>query len=186
MAEVAGALGVAAGAVGKVALDVVLLAQSEVGEVSVSAGGRSSAMPNKRNPVQATQALAAARLATTTAASMFGGVTHEHERGAGALQAEWQTVPDLFRFAAGAVYWIDAALKDLTVYPERMRGNLTAAAKRQRLRSREARPAPRRDRCQPPRFGKKAIGPNGAYVFHGQSLGNVRLMFQTHDYGYRA
>jgi 3-carboxy-cis,cis-muconate cycloisomerase len=58
---------------------------------------------------------------------LLGGTPHEHERAAGALQAEWQTVPDLFRFAAGAIHWIGAALKDLMVHPERMGDNLTAA-----------------------------------------------------------
>jgi 3-carboxy-cis,cis-muconate cycloisomerase len=127
LGEIAGAVGVTAGSMAKIASDLVLLSQTEVGELSASAGGRSSAMPNKRNPVQAAQALAAARLATTAAAALLGAMPHEHERAAGALQAEWQAVPDLFRYAAGAVRWTGAALEHLTVHPDRMRANLGTA-----------------------------------------------------------
>lgn len=126
LGEVAGAVGITAGSMAKVASDLVLLSQTEVGEVSSSVGGRSSAMPHKRNPVQATQALGAAHLATVAAASVLGSMPHEHERAAGALQAEWQTIPDLFRYTAGAVRWVGEALDDLTVHPDRMRANLDA------------------------------------------------------------
>src|SRR5206468_443622 len=47
--DLAGALGVAAVALGKIATDVVLLAQTEVGEVAEASGGASSTMPHKRN-----------------------------------------------------------------------------------------------------------------------------------------
>jgi 3-carboxy-cis,cis-muconate cycloisomerase len=62
VADLAGSLGTAAGVVAKVALDVALLAQSEVAEVSESGDGRggSSAMPHKRNPMAAVQARGAA------------------------------------------------------------------------------------------------------------------------------
>ena len=57
-ASLAAALGVAAGAGGKVGLDIVLLAQTEVGEAHEAGEGRggSSTMPHKRNPVAAVAA----------------------------------------------------------------------------------------------------------------------------------
>lgn len=122
--EIAAAAGIAAGSMAKIASDLVLLSQTEVGEVSMPGPGRSSAMPHKRNPVQATEALAASRLAIGAAATLLGGMGHEHERAAGALQAEWQALPDLFRFTAGAVEWVVAALEHLEIHPERMRANL--------------------------------------------------------------
>jgi 3-carboxy-cis,cis-muconate cycloisomerase len=127
VAEVASAVGITAGSMAKIASDLVLLAQTEVGEVSTTSGGRSSTMPHKRNPVEATNASAAARLAGAAAAALIGGMAHEHERAAGALQAEWQAVPDLFRYTAGAVRWVAGALSHLQVYPERMRANLEQA-----------------------------------------------------------
>jgi 3-carboxy-cis,cis-muconate cycloisomerase len=127
VAEIASAVGITAGSMAKIASDLVLLAQTEVGEVSPAAGGRSSAMPHKRNPVEATNAIAAARLAGAAAAAVIGGMAHEHERATGSLQAEWQAVPDLFRYAAGAVRWVAGGLSHLQVHPERMRANLERA-----------------------------------------------------------
>jgi 3-carboxy-cis,cis-muconate cycloisomerase len=122
--EIAAAVGIVAGSMAKIASDLALLSQTEVGEVSTTGAGRSSAMPHKRNPVQATQALAASRLAIGAAATLLGGMGHEHERAVGALQAEWQALPDLFRFTAGAVEWVAAALEHLEIHPERMRANI--------------------------------------------------------------
>jgi len=124
ISEIAAAVGITAGSMAKIASDLVLLSQTEVGEITPSAAGRSTAMPHKRNPVQATQALAAARLAGAASAILLGGMAHEHERAAGGLQAEWQAVPDLFRYTAGAVRWVGAALERVDVHPQRMRANL--------------------------------------------------------------
>src|SRR5262249_36936403 len=88
---VASRRGVLAGALGTIALDLALLAQTEVGEVAEGAGegkGASSAMPQKRNPVDAVEALAAARLAIAAANGLLGGLMQEHERAIGAWQAE--------------------------------------------------------------------------------------------------
>ena len=66
VAALGSALAILAGALGKVALDVVLLAQTEVGEVgepSASGRGRSSTMPHKHNPVGSLLTLACARRA---------------------------------------------------------------------------------------------------------------------------
>jgi 3-carboxy-cis,cis-muconate cycloisomerase len=127
--ELAAGLGVVAGAMAKIALDLTLLAQSEVGEAAEAAQegkGGSSALPQKRNPVDATMALAAARLAIGQVPVVLGAMAQEHERAAGAWQAEWAAVPDLFRYADGAVDRVRRALETLEVDPERMRRNLAA------------------------------------------------------------
>lgn len=124
---IAAAVGVAAGAMAKVATDLVLMAQSEVGEVAESVGpdqGTSSAMPQKRNPVDATAALAAARLCAGHVSIVLAAMAHEHERAAGAWQVEWVAIPELFAFAAGAVSRVARALRGLVVNTERMRENL--------------------------------------------------------------
>lgn len=127
VAEIASAIGVVAGGMGKIAGDIALLSQIEVGEVSTggtATKGRSSSMPHKRNPVEAAAASASARLAIGMVPVVLSSAVQEHERAAGAWQAEWQAVPDLFRFAAGAVEWVFRALSNLQVHADRMRSNL--------------------------------------------------------------
>ncbi len=132
LAELAGALGVAAGAVGKVARDVMLLAQTEVGEVRRGRGrGGSSAMPHKRNPVAAVAALAlrgagaragrdAARRAwcRSTSAPPAPGTPS-----GGRCSA-------LLASTGSAAAWLRACLEALEVDPARMRANLDATGGR--------------------------------------------------------
>lgn len=113
-----------AGTCGKIAGDLVLLAQTEVAEVTDGRAGGSSTMPHKRNPVDATFAVAAARLATTGAAAVLSAAGHEHERGAGGWQAEWAAVPQVLQATAVAAARVRAALEHLEVDRLRMRENL--------------------------------------------------------------
>ena len=125
--EVATALAIAAGAAGKVALDVVLLAQTEVGEVSestVAGRGASSALPQKHNPVDAIEILAAVRGINAQVAVLLGAMLQEHERAAGAWQAEWPAFAETLRLAGGAVSRLASLLAGLQVDSERMRRNL--------------------------------------------------------------
>jgi len=127
VATIAATLGVVAGAMEKIARDVVLLAQSEVGDVSEGAApgkGGSSAMPQKHNPVDATGAIAAARLAIGEVPVILSAMAQEHERAAGGWQAEWAAVPSLFRFTAGAVERVRSAVGGLRVDAARMKANL--------------------------------------------------------------
>jgi len=127
IASIAAALGVTAGAMSKIAGDIALLSQTEVGELSEGAGpgkGGSSAMPQKRNPVDAMSALAASRLAIALVPTLMSGLEQEHERAIGAWQAEWVAVPHVFRHTAGAVTHVRQALEGLEVHEDRMRQNL--------------------------------------------------------------
>lgn len=126
VAELAGALGTAAGALGKIALDVVLLAQSEVAEVGEAAGG-SSTLPQKRNPVHAVLAAAAARRTPGLVATVLAAMPQEQERAAGAWQAEWDTLRELLRLTAGTASHVRAMLAALRVDTARMRANLERA-----------------------------------------------------------
>jgi 3-carboxy-cis,cis-muconate cycloisomerase len=124
MATLASALAVCAGACAKVALDVELLAQSEVAEV-LSGSGESSSMPHKRNPVEAIRVRACARRVQAAAGSIVAGMAeHEHERAAGAWHAEWAPLSDALACTGGATAATRAMLEGLEVRPERMRGNL--------------------------------------------------------------
>jgi 3-carboxy-cis,cis-muconate cycloisomerase len=129
VAELAGALGVAAGAVGKIAQDVVLLAQSEVGEAAEPGGGvrgRSSTLPHKRNPIGSALARACARRAQGHVAVLLAAMEQEHERAAGAWHAEWEALSGALAYAGGAAAAMREVLAGLEVDPERMRENLAA------------------------------------------------------------
>jgi 3-carboxy-cis,cis-muconate cycloisomerase len=127
IAQLGSALAIVAGAAGKIALDIVLLAQTEVGEVTDDDPGVSSAMPHKRNPAAAIEADACARGAAAQAAVLLSSMRAEHERAAGAWQAEWHAVGEAFRLTAGAVARTRAAVDGLGVDVARMRSNLDLA-----------------------------------------------------------
>ena len=124
------ALGVAAGAAGKIARDLALLAQTEVAEAAEGAApgrGGSSTMPQKRNPVSASVVLAAAGRAPALVAALLGAMVQEHERGLGGWQVEWDVLPDLVLAAAGGARALADALGGLSVDAGRMRANLEAS-----------------------------------------------------------
>ena len=133
IADLAGALGSVAAAIAKAALDLVLLAQTEVGEVSDSTPGRggSSTMPHKRNPVAAIAARACAAQAPGLVATLLvaagGG---EHERAAGAWHAEWRPLTELLRAVGSAAAWLRDALSNVEIDGARMRANVEASGGR--------------------------------------------------------
>ncbi|MDQ3504159.1 MAG: lyase family protein [Actinomycetota bacterium] len=124
----AGALATTAGILGKVALDLVLLAQNEIGELTVPDDGRggSSTMAHKRNPVAAVAARSAAKRAPGLAATLFATMEQEHERAAGAWQAEWPTLGELLTCVGSAAAWLREALESMDVDESRMASNLAA------------------------------------------------------------
>jgi 3-carboxy-cis,cis-muconate cycloisomerase len=124
IAELGAALGTAAGSAAKIGLDIVLLAQTEVGEVAEAAAGGSSTMPQKHNPAGATLARASARLAAGHASVLAATLEQEHERAAGAWQAEWEALSGAIAFTGGAVAALAGALEGLDVDAGRMRANL--------------------------------------------------------------
>ena len=114
-------------ALAKIAGDIALLMQAEVGEAAEPAGpgrGGSSTMPQKRNPVAAPAVRANAMRASGLASALLSAMPQEHERGAGGWHAEWTILPDLFEIAAGALGHVTETIADLEVRPQRMRANL--------------------------------------------------------------
>jgi 3-carboxy-cis,cis-muconate cycloisomerase len=123
------ALGMALGVMGKIARDVVLLAQTEVAEAGEGAAegrGRSSTMPHKRNPVRAVAVIACAQRAPGLVATILSTMIQEHERAAGAWQAEWEPLLELLRLAGSAASALAEVLAGLDVDPQRMRADLDA------------------------------------------------------------
>jgi 3-carboxy-cis,cis-muconate cycloisomerase len=123
--ELAASLAIAAGAAGKVARDITLLAQTEVREVREAVSGGSTAMPHKQNPVAAIAALACAKQAPGLASTLLASMVQEHERAAGAWHAEFKPLSDLLTLTGSAAAWLRTSLEGLQVDPERMRANLT-------------------------------------------------------------
>lgn len=126
VAELAAALGAAIGVVGKIARDVVLLAQAEVAEAADAEHGTSSTLPQKRNPVRAVLIVAAAERAPGLVGTVFTTMVQEHERAAGAWHAEWETVRELLRITGGASHHAAVLLGSLHVDAERMSENLAS------------------------------------------------------------
>jgi 3-carboxy-cis,cis-muconate cycloisomerase len=127
MAEVATTLALMTGTLGKIARDVSLQMQTEVGEVSEPAGegrGGSSTMPQKRNPVGCAMILAAAVRVPGLTSTMLSAMPQEHERGLGGWHAEWETLPEVVRLCAGALRWAVEVIGGLEVDVERMKQNL--------------------------------------------------------------
>ncbi len=130
LVDVACALGMTCGALGKVGRDIALLAQTEVGEVAEAPApgrGGSSSMPHKRNPVRSARAVAAAVQAPGLVATMLSAMVQEHERAVGGWQAEWDTLPALVDLTREAAQAMAEALAHLVVDEARMRANLDAA-----------------------------------------------------------
>jgi 3-carboxy-cis,cis-muconate cycloisomerase len=128
VAELGAALAIAAGAVEKVALDIVLLSQTEVGEVAEESGGGrggSSAMAHKQNPVGAIRARAAARSVRGAAGVLLEAMAGEHERAAGAWHSEWRALSEALAGTGGAAWSLHEALAGLTVDADRMRANMS-------------------------------------------------------------
>jgi 3-carboxy-cis,cis-muconate cycloisomerase len=122
--ELAGALGTAAAAVGKVATDVVLLSQSEIGELHEAAPGGSSAMAHKQNSIAAVTARAAAAQAPGLVANLLAAGGPELQRGAGSWHAEWPALIALLRYTGGAASRLWNCLDGLVVEVDAMATNL--------------------------------------------------------------
>jgi 3-carboxy-cis,cis-muconate cycloisomerase len=120
--DLGGALATTAAALGKIATDVVLLAQNEVGEVAEAAGGASSTMPHKRNPIAAVLASACARHVRANVGVLYE--SHEHERAVGAWHAEWHALQTALAATGGAAAAVARSLEGLEVDRERMRANI--------------------------------------------------------------
>lgn len=120
-------LGILSGSLGKIAKDMALLGQHEVGELmepQEPGRGGSSSMPHKRNPVAAMVALAAAQRAPQRVAALLAAMPQEHERALGLWQAELAEWPQLLMSAHGSARALAKALPGLRVDAERMRANI--------------------------------------------------------------
>jgi len=127
LAETVAFLGLVCGSLAKLATDVILLAQTEVGELAepyVAGRGSSSTMPQKRNPIASEYILAAARTVHALVPVMFGAMAADHERATGPWQAEMLALPQCFVLTHGALGHAGAIADGMAVDAARMRRNL--------------------------------------------------------------
>jgi 3-carboxy-cis,cis-muconate cycloisomerase len=115
------------GLAAKIARDVALLAQPEIGEAAepaIPGRGGSSSMPHKRNPAGCLLALEAAARAPSLAAMLLGELAPEHERGLGQWQSQWFILRELVCAGASALAAMSEVLRGLEVNPTAMCANL--------------------------------------------------------------
>jgi 3-carboxy-cis,cis-muconate cycloisomerase len=127
LAAVGAWLALLTGALAKMATDVVFLSATEVGEVAEAPAegrGGSSAMPHKRNPVSATVILAAHAAAAGHVTTLLNAMPAAQQRPAGAWQAEWHALPQLFGLASGALREARRIADGLVVDAGKMRANI--------------------------------------------------------------
>ena len=127
LAETVAYLGLICGSLAKLATDIILLAQTEVGEVAepyVAGRGASSTMPQKRNPIASEYILAAARTVQALVPVMLGAMAQDHERATGPWQGEALALPQAFVLTHGALLHARAIAEGMVVDPARMRRNL--------------------------------------------------------------
>lgn len=117
--QMAASVADAASTMAKVAGDVALLAQSDTAEVRVRPGG-SSAISDKRNPIDAVRALAAAEIALVMASGLERGRPIELDRGLGSWHAEWALLPSMFQAASACFDAVESLLGSLEVDEEAM------------------------------------------------------------------
>ena len=129
LAETVSLLGLICGSLGKIATDLILLCQTEIGEVSepyIAGRGGSSTMPQKRNPIASEYVLAAQRGVQALVPLMLNAMTDDHERGTGPWQAELLAIPQAFVLAGGALLHARTIAEGMVVDPARMQHNLAA------------------------------------------------------------
>jgi 3-carboxy-cis,cis-muconate cycloisomerase len=129
VAEVATTLGLLVGSLGKIARDISLAMQTEIGEAFEPAApgrGGSSTLPHKRNPVSSAVVLAAAARVPALVSVMLAAMVQEQERGLGNWHTEWETLPEICMLAAGALGHMTQVMEGLETDAGRMRRNVDA------------------------------------------------------------
>jgi 3-carboxy-cis,cis-muconate cycloisomerase len=125
IAEAASVFAILTGTCGKIARDVALMMQDEIGEAfEPAAPGATAPSRRGRNPSAVAAALSAAAVAPNLAASLITAQVQDHELGLSGPQTEWTTFPMLALVTSGAVEAIARIAEGLEINIERMRENL--------------------------------------------------------------
>lgn len=115
------------GSLSKIATDVMFMTQTEVGELSEKpkpGGGRSSTMPQKRNPILTQNILVSGKLARAKLSGLLESMIQDHERGSATWQVEWSLIPDLCSHSMSALQSANKLFESLEIHKDRMHSNL--------------------------------------------------------------
>lgn len=123
-ARLASSLAVLAGAIRKIAGDIVFMSATEVGELREATPGGSSSMPHKANPAAAIAADGYARRAPGLANTMLEAMDSRMQRGTGSWHAEWASLRELVAVTASAQARLFASLNGIGINKEAMENNL--------------------------------------------------------------
>jgi 3-carboxy-cis,cis-muconate cycloisomerase len=126
VAELGGWLSLVTGSLGKIGQDLILLGQSEVGEVTAGAGGGSSTMPHKANPVGAEALVTLARLNAGTVGTLHQALVAAQERDGIAMGLEWFALPSMCAAAGGATRLALGMVEALAAHAERIAATFAA------------------------------------------------------------
>jgi 3-carboxy-cis,cis-muconate cycloisomerase len=124
LAEVTGFLALVTGTIGKIGYDIMLMMQTETGEVLepfVAGRGASSTMPQKRNPISSEMMLASSKIVREQHSAMLDAMVQDHERATGQWHVEWHALPTAFIVASGGLAAAAEVLEGLEVRPDAMR-----------------------------------------------------------------
>lgn len=129
LASYSSKLAILSGSLGKIAKDVVLMSQTEVGELNEAYAigrGTSSTMPHKRNPILSTSILANAQRTPFLLGNIIASMPQAHERAAGPWHAEWEPLDEIIRLTSGSVEKCTELIQGLEIHTDKMRQNLEA------------------------------------------------------------
>ena len=102
------------GALGKMGQDIALMAQNEIGEVTLAGSGGSSAMAHKQNPVRAEVLVTLARFNAVQVSGLHLSLIHEQERSGAAWTLEWMILPQMLNTTGTALLHAGNLLASVT------------------------------------------------------------------------
>jgi 3-carboxy-cis,cis-muconate cycloisomerase len=127
IAEIASTFALLAATLNKIAHDLTLHMQTEVGELGepyAPGRGGSSTMPHKQNPVVCAAILATTNRVPGLVSTILATQSQDHQRGLGSWHSEWTTLPEIVRLTAGALHHLASLAPNLQINATRMRENL--------------------------------------------------------------
>jgi 3-carboxy-cis,cis-muconate cycloisomerase len=127
IAEIATTFGLLSGSLSKIAHDLSLHMQTEIGELSepmASGRGGSSTMPHKQNPVACAAILAGTIRVPGLVSTILAAMPQDHQRGLGNWHAEEPVLSEIIRLSAGALHRLAELVSHLQINTDRMKANL--------------------------------------------------------------
>jgi 3-carboxy-cis,cis-muconate cycloisomerase len=124
LADYCGVLSLITGSLGKIGKDILALGKTEVNELEILNGGKSSAMPHKNNPIKAELLITLANLNANHLSIMHNSIVHENERDGISWVMEWQTLSKMIKLCIASLHQANLCLNSLKINKDIMKKNL--------------------------------------------------------------